>query len=329
MDRLRSLECFVASAEEGSFSGAARRLGVSIPAVAKMVNALERDLAITLFVRSPQGSSLTGAGETYLLGCKTPMDALRDLDEQIRGARTRPRGNVVVGIQHVAAQELVAPALDRFHARFPDITLDFRDATQMKDADTPGIDLFLSFAWPKTEDLVHRALARSHFRVCAAPSYWASRGTPQHPHDLRDHDCILIRAQTGTIMDLWAFTRGGEREDVVVNGWLVCSNTHRDVAVRMALGGQGVIRLLDWTERAEIDSGALVPVLSDWHCPDAPPIVLSYRPSARKIARVRLFIEFVQELFRVLEAGERATIGSAPRWAGSQAPRASLLPGRK
>src|SRR6188508_2504452 len=75
MDRLRSLECFIASADEGSFSAAARRLGVTIPAVAAMVNSLERDLGVTLFERSPQGLALTATGEGYLESCRPAVEA--------------------------------------------------------------------------------------------------------------------------------------------------------------------------------------------------------------------------------------------------------------
>lgn len=325
MDRLRSLEYFIASAEEGSFSAAARRLDVTIPAVAKMVAALERDLGVSLFERHAHGLALTAAGESYLESCKPAVDTLARIDDQMRGASTRARGTVVVGIQHVAAQELLAPALPRFHARHPDIQLDLRESTQMKDADAPGIDAYLSFAWPKVPDMIHRPLAKSRFRICAAPSYWAAKGMPREPRELQRHDCILIRTQTGTVMDVWAFARDGVREDVTVSGWLVCNNAHRRVAIAMAMAGQGVVRILEWTNRADLEQGALVPALTAWDCPDAPPIVLSYRPSARRVARVRLFIEFVQDVFRELEGTWRGGIGAAPGWAGSKAPRASSL----
>src|SRR4051812_44094270 len=294
-----------------------------------MVAALERDLGVTLFERSAQGLTLTAAGESYLESCKPAVDTLTRIDDQMRGTTTRARGTVVVGIQHVAAQELLAPALPRFHARHPEIQVDLRESTQMKDADAPGIDAYLSFAWPKSPDMIHRPLAKSRFEVCAAPSYWAARGMPREPRDLQRHDCVLIRTQTGTVMDVWAFARQGVREDVTVSGWLVCNNAHRDVAIAMAIAGQGVVRILEWANRRDLSSGSLVPALTGWDCPDAPPIVLSYRPSARRIARVRLFIEFVQEVFRELEGGWQGAMGAAPNWAGSKASRASLLHDRR
>lgn len=330
MDRLRSLEYFIVSAEEGSFSAAARRLDVTIPAVSKMVGALERDLGVPLFERSARGLALTTAGEAYLETCRPAVATLRQLDEQTRGTATTARGTVVVGVQHVAAQELLVPCLPRFHARYPEIQVDLRESTQIKDPDAPGIDVQVSFAWPKREDMVHRSLAKSRFRVCAAPSYWAQRGVPKHPRDLAKHECVLIRTQTGMVMDVWAFERGGVREEVTVEGWLVCNNAHRDVAMRMAIAGQGVVRVLEWTDMAEIASGTLVPVLEEWTCPDAPPIVISYLPGARRVARVRLFIEFLQEVLLELDdpAVGRRVARPPPRWAGVTVGRASSLLGK-
>ena len=287
MDRLRSLQYFIASAEEGSFSAAARRLEISVPAVAKMVSALERDLGVSLFERSAQGLSLTNAGEGYLESCRPAVAALRDIDEQMRGSSVRARGTVVVGVQHVVAQELIAPALPRFHARHPEIQVDLRNSTQIVDPGAPGVDLYLSIAWPNAPDMIHRPLAMSSFTVCASPAYWAARGRPVHPRDLAAHECLLIRTQLRTVMDVWTFARGEEREDVTVKGWLTCSNIHRDVVIRMAVAGEGVVRVLKWACVEELRSSALVPALADWQCRDAPPIVLSYRPSVRRVGRVR------------------------------------------
>jgi DNA-binding transcriptional LysR family regulator len=329
MDRLRSLQYFIASAEEGSFSAAARRLEVSIPAVAKLLAALERDVGVTLFERSAQGLCLTAGGEAYLEACRPAVVALEAAREQMRASTTRARGTLVLGIQHVAARELLCPELPRFRALHPDIHLDLRESTQMVDPGAPGIDVYLSFAWPKVEDMIHRALAMSRFVVCAAPAYWEAHGVPRHPAELAAHDCILVRTQTGTLMDMWRFRRGEETAEVAVKGWLACSNVHRDVAIQLAMEGMGPVRVLDWANYQPLASGALVPVLTDWEALEAPPLYLSYRPSARRLARVRLFVQFVEDLVRGWTArGKGARVGRAPSWAGSTAARASAI-GRK
>ena len=330
MDRLRSLEYFIASAEEGSFSAAARRLGITIPAVANLVNGLERSLGIALFERSSQGLALTAAGAGYLETCRPAVDALDAADEQMRASSTRARGTVVVGIQHVAARELLCPELPRFHARHPDIHIDLRESTQMVDADAPGIDVYLSFAWPQATDMIHRALGISQFVVCASPKYWQERGKPRHPRELEAHDCLIVRTQTGTLMDLWRFRRGEEAVDVKVSGWFACSNVHRDVAIQLNVAGQGVGRILDWASADLLRAGVLEPALTDWEATEAPPLHLSYRPSSRRLARVRAFIQFLEELMRGWEAQVgRRHIGPVPSWAGSTAARVSGIAPRR
>src|SRR6266849_6329683 len=121
MDKLRSLEYFTTSAEEGSFSAAARRLEVSVPAVAKLVTALERELGTQLFERSPHGLMLTPNGEDYLEQCRPALERLAQADEQARAAATRPRGTVVVGVQQLVAMNVLVNALPGFRERYPDI----------------------------------------------------------------------------------------------------------------------------------------------------------------------------------------------------------------
>ena len=324
MDRMRALQYFIAAAAGGSFSAAARKLDVSVPAVAKLVGALERDLGVVLMDRSSAGLTLTAAGEAYLAECRPSVEALLDLDEQTRGSTTRPRGTVVIGIQHIVGKMLLAPSLARFHARHPEISLDLRDVTQITGPAAQGVDIFLSFSWPKELDMVHKPLGAARFTVCAAPAYWARRGMPRRPEDLAEHDCLLIRTQLGTVMDLWSFTRDGERRDVKVNGWFVCSNAHRDVALMLALEGQGVMRKLDWADREKVESGALVQAFPEWECVDAPQVVMSYRPSVRRTARARIAIAFIEEALREA-AAPRRPITAAPSWAGTRDARASRL----
>ncbi len=97
MDKLRALQYFIAAAEERSFSRAARRLDVSVPAVHKLVNSLERDLGALLFDRSTQGLKLTAGGERYLEACQPLLAQMTAADQLVSGEATRPKGTLVVG----------------------------------------------------------------------------------------------------------------------------------------------------------------------------------------------------------------------------------------
>ncbi|MDW3684456.1 LysR family transcriptional regulator [Cupriavidus sp. CV2] len=322
MDRLRALHYFIAAAKANSFSGAARSMGVSVAAVSKLVTALERNLGARLFERYAHGLVLTASGASYLAACQPALAQLADADEQVSAASTRPRGTVVVGVQHVIAQQALAPALPRFNALYPDIQIDARDFRRITDEEIGGVDVLLVLGWPRVGELVQRSIGAAGFVVCAAPAYWAEHGMPQHPNDLSGHNCLTLRGNTGTLMDLWQFRRGDEEVSVPVRGWLVADNVHRDIVVSLALAGAGVVRILDWANREDLASGTLVPALTDWEPTEVPPVNLLYRPSVRRIPRVRLFIEFVTQLFREieLERERRISATETPDWLKAKRP---------
>lgn len=216
MDRLRTLQYFVEAARARSFSGASRELAVSVPAVAKGVNALERDLGTVLFERTSRGLTLTASGAAYLESCLPALALLQEADTRARAARHEAAGTVVVGVHNVVARHALATALPRFHAQHPRIALDLRDFDNDERAE--GIDVFLTMGWGTPPNLVQRKVASAHFWVLASPQYLARHGVPRHPNDLARHNCLLLRNTLGKVMDLWEFTRGDERAAVIAKG---------------------------------------------------------------------------------------------------------------
>ncbi len=319
MDKLRALRYFVAAAHARSFSGAARGLDVSVPAVARLISALERSLDVRLFERSPHGLTLTPEGATYLEAGEPLLQRVGELDEAVTGASGRPRGTLVVGAPPYLSQHCLLPELSRFHSRFPEIQVDVRSVDRATSPEAAQAEVLLLYGWPEHSAMVHRRIAHTRSLICAAPAYWAKHGVPERPADLARHDTLLFRDQEGTILDRWEYERHGEKDAVVVSGWLVSS--HRDLILDAALAGHGVARFSDLTIRPWLENGRLVPVLLDWTTRESPPVNLMYRASQRRIPRVRVFVEFVTELFRRLEAQrgsapDEAPMAERPPWYG-------------
>ena len=311
MDKLRALSHFVACAEEGSFSGAARRLGLSVPSVHKLVTALEQSLGIRLFQRSSRGLTLTASGETYLEACRPLLAELVAVDETLRRSAQRPTGTLVIAAHSQLALHVLLPALPRFHSLYPDIRIDIRVIHRLTDADAQIADVFVLHGWPEANDLVHRQLGHTRALIVGAPEYWASRGIPRHPHELDQHTCVLIRNPAGILIDLWEFERGTEKVSVKVNGWFCSSG--REVVLDGVLAGEGIARLNHLTTRVHLQTGRLVPVLLDWEVRGGPPVNVLFRPSQRRTPRVRLFLDFVTALLREIEAqGQRNA--ARPLW---------------
>ena len=317
MDKLRALEYFVAAAEEGSFSAAARRLQVSAVAVSKLIRSLEAQLAVPLFERHARGLTLTSRGAAYVRMCKPGIAQLLQADEVLSASSRDLRGTVVVGVQHIVATRYLVPALPNFMLRYPDIEIDLRDFTRATEEQTRGIDVFLRMGWVETEGLVMRRLAIERFLVCAAPAYWRVHGIPQQPSELRDHNCLVFRNALDSTMDLWEFDRGDERESVVVRGQLIAGNAHVFAAEELSMAGVGVCLTGELGGAAAVGNGRLVPVLKDWQSSFRPPVTLLYQPSVRRVPRVRCFIEFLEDFFRALEASRAtpAAPGLRPYWA--------------
>lgn len=328
MDKLRALQYFIAAADGASLSAAARHHDVSVAAVAKLIGALEAELNVRLLERRSQGVVLTAAGSAYLESCRPLVGALADADEVASGAAYKVRGTVVVGIQPVIAQQCVTPALPRFFAAYPEIELDIRYFMRPTEEQVRGLDVMLVIGWPQVDDLVRRRLGAISYVVCAAPAYWASHGLPKHPSELVRHNCLCVRArESGAVMDLWQFRHGDEEVAVQVRGTVVADNVHRDSVRELMLAGIGVGRILEWDLRPDsgLAAGALVPVLPEWTSPEVPPVTLLHPAAVRRIPRVRLFIDWVTQLFADIEhrrPAPRAASG-VPRWIKVQRSRTS------
>ena len=159
------------------------------------------------------------------------------------------------------------------------------------------------------------------------------KGTPREPEDLRRHECLVYRGMVEVVLDRWTFEKDGERRAVDVTSRL-CSDdrTWLDDA---ACAGAGVIRGSDLLMSRYLRSGSLVPVLTDWKCMDAPTVFAAYRSSHRNSRLVRVFINFLLEVFGELEVerwpGLPGSVASAsrPPWFSHARGRHSRFAARK
>lgn len=327
MDKMRALQCFVAAAQEGSLAGAARRLEVSVPSIHKMVGALERDLGVPLFDRSARGLRLTASGQAYLEGCEPLMQELAALDERVGRAERRPAGVLVVGAHPQLAQHLVVPALPQFHAACPEVLVDLRTVNRLGDADADPVDVFLLHGWPDAQDLVHQKLGYARTVIAASPAYWASHGMLQHPRELAQRTCVMMRNPAGILLDLWEFQRADESFELQVGGWF--SSNSRDATLATVLAGHGIGRFSELASLEWLGNGQLVPGLPDWEVRGGPPLNLLYRPGQRRTARVRHFIDFITEWIARRMAGSRGAVPQPlpelPRWHRRGSSRASAI----
>ncbi|MGB7541882.1 MAG: LysR family transcriptional regulator [Burkholderiales bacterium] len=301
MDKLRAIQYFNRTVESVSFTAAARSLNVSTPAVTQLVGALERSLGVALFHRSTRGVTLTPEGERYYETSRRLAAELRDLELRFAPRGAKPRGTLRVGIRPVVRRNCVMPRIARFLEQYPDIELVTKSLHTMQPFDAENLDVAVQIGWPVQRELVVRPLAQTRNIVCASPEYWMRKGRPQEPEALRNHHCLLFRSAVGVLLDRWSFEKSGERRAVDVTGRLLSDD--RDEIDAAACAGAGVIRVADLTAVPYLSSGLLVPVLTDWEAADAPMIFATYRRTERHSKLVRVFVDFLVEVFAELEAG--------------------------
>jgi LysR family transcriptional regulator for bpeEF and oprC len=156
-----------------------------------------------------------------------------------------------------------------------------------------GIDVGVFIGDPPVSDLLARRIADQKFVTCASPAYLARHGTPRHPDELPGHRCMEYLRPDGRTPQ-WTFRKDGEVRTVPLQGSVKINDGQ--ALVDMAAAGSGIAHVIQMTAAAQIATGAVMPLLTDWES-EAPPIHLLYAKGTTQSARVRVFVDFVTTLF--------------------------------
>lgn len=262
-ENLRDLNAFVIVAEEGSFTRAAARLGVSQSALSQTVRNLEERVGIRLLNRTTRNVSPTEAGERLLSEAAPALEQIDRGFGQIGSLRERPSGTVRISADEYAIQSLLWPALERFLVKFPQINVELATDYGRSDIVRDRFDAGVRRGKLVSKDMIALRIGPDMpMVVVGAPSCFAERKPPKRPQDLSDHVCINLRLPTHGEFFAWTFSKGRKDLRVTTEGRLVFSSV---VQVRRAcLAGFGLAYLpLDFVA-GHIASRDLVEVLADY-----------------------------------------------------------------
>ncbi|MET0283439.1 MAG: LysR substrate-binding domain-containing protein, partial [Polyangiales bacterium] len=260
METLANLECFVRSAEERSFSAAARKLGLTPAAVSRNVAMLERNLGTRLFQRSTRKLALTEAGEAFLQQVAGNLHGLQTAIADASQRREQPAGVLKVSMPFNFGIPYLLPELPRFLAKYPQIRPDFRFESRQVDLIAEGIDVAIGGAIELSSGVVARALGPAHLYAVASPTYMRERKPPRDPAALAVLDGIVMRTQrTGRIRQ-WTLRNSAGRELAAPLRESIVFNEPSAI-LEATLGGLGVSMLATLDVAAHLQSGALVRLL--------------------------------------------------------------------
>jgi DNA-binding transcriptional LysR family regulator len=289
------MRTFVRIAETGSLSRAARSLRLSLAAVSRQLSALERDLGVSLVLRTTRRLALTEAGRAYHAEATRVLGAVDRARETVRGS-LRVDGRVVVSAGVTVGLTMVVPLLPRVLQRHPGLVLDLRLEDRNLDLVQDAVDLAIRVGeglLDSTSIVAHRIGTFRRILV-ASPGYLHERGTPRSAGELPRH-AALIEPQIEPANGTWRLARGAELQEVKVGERLACNAPL--VLRELCLAGLGVALLPEWLVQDDLAEGRLRQVLPELGSPEVPVSAL-YRAEQRGWPRLRPVLDALREGFR-------------------------------
>ena len=284
------LKAFAAVVERASFARAAEHLGLSPSALSQTIRQLEDRLGARLLNRTTRSVAPSASGER-LYQRIAPL--FREMDAAVAEAGEATRqvsGTLRINTLGIAARNIIAPRLARFHRSCPDVLLDIVVDDTLADIVGGRFDAGIRVGGRLEKDMVAVRLTPDLDMVAvASPDYLARRGIPKTPADLHHHACINWRLQMDGRHYRWEFEKRGKRLDVAVSGPVVTN--HADIGISAALNGLGIAYHFERDGVAEhLAQGRLVQVLADWSI-SRPGLFLYYPDRRHRPAPLGAFID--------------------------------------
>ena len=296
MDRLLTLEMFVAVASEGGFAAAARKLNSSPPAVTRGIAALEARLGTVLFHRSTRAVALTDEGAAFLEQARRILADLAGAERELRGATAEPRGQLYVTAPVMFGRLHVLPVVGALMAEHRELMVRMMLIDRNVRIVEEGIDVAVRIGALADSGLKAVRIGWVRQMLVASPAYLARRGAPQTIAELAGHD--LIGTMGPRAAGEWQLASGKWRLDPRPR--LVLNTV--DGALAAAEAGLGIANLLSYQLADALAAGRLIALLAGEQ-PPALPVHLLFEPSRAGLPAVRAFVEAMKGRSRVAGLG--------------------------
>ena len=293
-DRFQELTVFVRAAETGSFSAAARSLGLSQPSVSRIVSDLEARLGTRLMLRTTRRIVPTEAGAVFLAKAKQALRALEDAEEIAR-ATDSLSGVLRVALPGIVATRSVIPSLPGFLAAHPKLKIELLTADTMHDLVAESVDLAIRFGVLEDSGFGAKKIGVEPRMILASPAYLARQGTPATVEDLEFHQ--IVAGPGGSDKPFWTLAKGTEIFSIKVDPRVRVASA--ESLIGCATAGLGLTIGSTWAAGDAIRSGLLVPVMTDYQVASVDVhAVFPGGPEPSK--KTRLFTEHLRAIFKAL-----------------------------
>jgi DNA-binding transcriptional LysR family regulator len=308
MSLFDDMAVFVSAVDTGSFSGAAKRMGIAKSIVSRRISSLEARLGTTLFNRSTRRLSLTETGTAYVERARRILSDVAEADDVARQLQGELKGKLKVAAPMCFGRRHLSPAIIEFLTVHPNLDIDLDMNDRRVDLVSEGYDLAIRIGRLSESSLIARVLAPCRHVACGSPAYLAARGVPKSPSDLaaQNHSYLIYSNRPASeqwrfrLKDTWHEAPTMARRLSVNNG---------DALREAALGGLGLVVLPTFLVGDAIAAGTLTAVLRDYEFFD-PSIHAVWPPHRQLSTKVRAFVDFLANRFAGVPYWDRPLGGS-------------------
>ena len=299
MDQLLAIRTFVRIAEAGTFAKAANSLDLPRSTASKLIADLEDQLGTKLIQRTTRTVIVTPEGAAYYERAIKLIGELEDMDGAVSNTRAQLRGRLRIDIGSSLANLILIPALPDFRSRYPEVEVHVGVSDRPVDLISEGVDCVIRGGELSDTSLIARRICELDYVTCAARSYIDVHGMPTSPSQLEygHHVTSYFSSLTGKTFPLY-FHRGDEIIEINMRSMAAVNESTAHLSSLLA--GLGVGQTFRFVAQPHIDSGRLVPVLSDWSRPGHM-LHIIYAPNRHLNARLRAFVDWVAQVFGDIE----------------------------
>ena len=287
LEQLKSMVVFAQVIDQGSFSAAAKHIGLSRAVVSYHIKKLENKLDVKLLNRSTRSISTTEAGQAYYQRCKTILEQANQANQQIESMKNDPIGRIKITCPVNAGLQIIVPALNEFKTLYPKIELDVMLTDEVVNIMKEGVDLAIRGAPLIDSGLQALKLAALPTCLCGSPTYFLKQGYPTQPSDLTAHRWILYKQSKALILE-----KGSRSFSIEPTGSISTNNAAARTSFVEA--GHGIARIPTYDAWPKVQAGKLETVLDDYTLNDID-IYAVYPPGTANTKKLRLLIDFLKD----------------------------------
>ncbi len=297
MDRFRTMQSFAEVIRLGSFSEAAKTLGLSRALVSRHVTDLEKHLGVRLLTRTTRRITLTEAGAKHFEFCQRVITEIEQNEGSLKRLQQEPEGSLKILAPKSFTTLALGDAIASFAAANPylNVSLMLDDLSfRSYDFIERGFDVAVHTTPVRNSNLIARKIANLRWLLCAAPAYLKKHGEPQQPRELARHQC-LVHINSDPSDRVWRLGGGNGQVSVKVQGPFASNSVL--MLRKAALAALGIAIVPLYCVKEDLKSGALREILSSFPIP-VHPLSLVFSPGKPTPQKIRSLGDFLVDWFR-------------------------------